>query len=219
MAHRCFEHLDYIGGSYPYECVAAGCGRRFSVLDVQEHQVRRMREQDAERAAAGQPPAAALVAWEDQAEARGDLPTVARRTCRTCRGWATVGHRHDIDRPAPTLTLVDLVAGAEIEARPPWWEAHRHAVDRLGASLAGHIQWSGEPDEYGTLGTLAGTDRAVTLRYVAEEPGAEGLQVRVPCPEDSACPGPAWDQVTGLGELLSVLDGDEIGPWCQHHDA
>jgi hypothetical protein len=30
--HNCFDHLDYIGGSYPYECVF--CYRRYDQDDV-----------------------------------------------------------------------------------------------------------------------------------------------------------------------------------------
>jgi hypothetical protein len=32
--HRCRDHLAYIGGSYPYECLI--CGKRLSALDIYE---------------------------------------------------------------------------------------------------------------------------------------------------------------------------------------
>ncbi|MFY1675061.1 hypothetical protein ACN27G_34845 [Plantactinospora sp. WMMB334] len=32
--HDCLDHLDYIGGSYPYECLYRHCGRRYDQADI-----------------------------------------------------------------------------------------------------------------------------------------------------------------------------------------
>ena len=39
MSHICFEHLDYIGGNYPYECLI--CGMRHDTPEVREWRINR----------------------------------------------------------------------------------------------------------------------------------------------------------------------------------
>jgi hypothetical protein len=83
--------------------------------------------------------------------------------------------------------------------------------------IARLIRWEDVATDGCLRGRLAGDDQAVMLRYVPDqEPGSASLQVRVPCPEDPGCPGPAWDIITDRADLLLALDGGRVDdPVCE----
>jgi hypothetical protein len=119
---------------------------------------------------------------------------------------------------SPT-TLRDLIAAADDEDPPAWHYADRCVTDRLGPALAQRVHWQEPVSEDGLLfGVLADDDTSIALRYEPEsEPGNDRIWVRVPCPNQPDCPGPAWDVVTNRRELLQALDaGVVVEPWCEH---
>lgn len=123
----------------------------------------------------------------------------------------------------PPTTLRALLAEPTVEPGPYAYPQHL-AESVLGLNVAPSITWAyadGEGAFYGQL-RVAGdpTGETVILRTEATEPGAERLEVNVPCPADPTCRD-AYDYVNDPGVLISALAGDDE-PYgdvlCYTHD-
>ncbi len=98
--------------------------------------------------------------------------------------------RELLERPVPELE--------------PWADAQHCARRRFGTAVAAAITWSAGADF--VTGVLTDGRDELRLRHECEEPGSERLLVRVICPDDPDCES-AWDEVTDVSGLLSVLSG------------
>lgn len=102
----------------------------------------------------------------------------------------------------------------------PFAVATYHAGHRVGADVAAAIHWDTHSQDV-SWGRLTGANGdTLTLRFENTEPGAEQLEVSVPCPADPRCRD-AYDVVGHPAQLLAVLDGApeaEGNVRCYTHD-
>ncbi len=129
--------LDYIGGSYPYECVR--CHLRFCVEDIAEMHERAMRETDARDAIDGVEPDLALYQWENAAELRGELTARQRRTCGNCGYWAN--HVHPLYNPNGPRCTRCHGCGYDPDEQVPQGCAPEEACHRCGGQGM-EIRWT-----------------------------------------------------------------------------
>ena len=135
---------------------------------------------------------------------------------------AKPGTRFEAPAPGPDDDTVDLrtLLAEQGPAPKAWDDAARYAAGRLGTDVAALIGWGrkgpdGETDDY-VYGKLTDGTATLWLRFeLATEPGAQRLEVNVPCPQDDPTCRYGWDVVERRGDLRTVLDGGTIDdPYC-----
>lgn len=96
-------------------------------------------------------------------------------------------------------------------------DADAYARQFLGVAVAQQITWRAQ--DWLVFGVLELDDARVELRYEAQDPTQETLDVRVPCPHSERCQGPAWVPVSTVDELVKAVEGTSVDvPWCERCD-
>ena len=114
------------------------------------------------------------------------------------------------------MRLAELLTTAQrtIDQTAP---ADAYVRCHLGTAIAERIHWRAE--YWAIYGVMELDDARVEFRYEVGDPTQEWLGVRVPCPADATCPGPAWMPIACPYDLSRALAGDETGRWyCEQCD-